>query len=487
VQDAAQSYNTMAIQVARLQSSVSSGAAPPPHLALAHISDIHFQKQAHGERTYTSDDDLRREMTRDLEVQASKLGAIHAILITGDIAFSGSAEEYQRAHAWISEVCRCTGCPEQSVRTIAGNHDVVRDTVKSSLVLQNVYEAIRQKAKTDRPAELDAAIRQYLGDKALPDLLYGAFAHYNDFADKFGCAFRSKQPFWEQDILLNDGSNLRLRGVNSALISSATDNRGDNKLVVGPEFCLLPNQPGVEHLVMCHHPPQWLWDDDRIENYLGARARIVLFGHKHVEKIREETSSSGHQLLRIHAGALNPDPNEMAYQPRYNCLRIWVTSQPQRVLNVEVHRRVWDTEANSFADAADATGACKSFALKLSPWSAPAPQPELAVPTTAERAEPLIALSDPLNVLTKDPAKVRMLSAPRRLAYRFMVLPYHVQMEIAQNLKLIGDEDRGLPETELFRHFFRRAADRGQLPDLWREVESRHPDGTPDKNPFSVE
>jgi hypothetical protein len=237
---------------------------------------------------------------------------------------------------------------------------------------------------------------------------------------------------------------------------------------------------------MCHHPPQWLWDDDKIENYLCSRARIVLFGHKHVEKIREETSSAGHQLLRIHAGALNPDPGELGYQPRYNCLRIWVSGEPQRVLNIEVHRRVWDSGANCFADAADVTGACKTFMLKLSPWSAPVPKPGLSVPTTAEKAEPLITISDPLNVLTKDPVEARMLSAPRRLAYRFMVLPYHVQIEVAQNLKLIEDDDRGVSETELFRRFFRRAADRGQLPDLWREVESQHPDGTPDQNPFST-
>jgi hypothetical protein len=425
-------------------------------------------------------------MARDLEMQARKLGPMHAVLITGDVAFSGAAEEYDRAHSWIKEICQKTGCPEQSVRTISGNHDVVRDTVKSSLALQNIHEAIREQARGGNAAALDSAIRQYLGDQAIPDLLYGSIKHYNEFAEKFGCAFRSKQPFWQQDIMLNDGSMLRMRGVNSALVSSATDDRGDKKLVVGPEFCLLPNEPGVEYLMMCHHPPQWLWDDDKIENYLSSRARIVLFGHKHVEKIHEETSSTGHQLLRIHAGALNPDPGELGYQPRYNCLRIWVSTESERFLNVEVHRRVWDTAANCFADAADATGACKNFRLKLAPWSAQVLKPRLTVPTTADKAEPMITISDPLNVLTQNPAEARMFSAPRRLAYRFMVLPYHEQIEIAQNLKLIEDEDKGVPETELFRRFFRRAADRGQLPDLWREVEKKHPDGRPNVNPFST-
>ena len=78
-----------------------------------------------------------------------------------------------------------------------------------------------------------------------------------------------------------------------------------------------------------------------------------------------------------------------------------------------------------------------------------------------------------------------MLSAPRRLAYRFLDLPYHVQIEIAQALNLLRDEDQGQPEAELFHRFFRRAADDGRLSDLWREVEKKYPDGEPDKNPFT--
>jgi len=39
-------------------------------------------------------------------------------------------------------------------------------------------------------------------------------------------------------------------------------------------------------------------------------------------------------------------------------------------------------------------------------------------------------------------------------------------------------------DDELFRRFFRRAAGNGKLSDLWSEVEKRHPDGEPEKNPF---
>jgi len=80
--------------------------------------------------------------------------------------------------------------------------------------------------------------------------------------------------------------------------------------------------------------------------------------------------------------------------------------------------------------------------------------------------------------------KSAVFNPPRRLAYHFLDLPYHVQMEIAQALHLLQDEDRDQLDDELFRRFFRRAAGSGKLSDLWSEVEKRHPDGEPEKNPF---
>jgi hypothetical protein len=81
--------------------------------------------------------------------------------------------------------------------------------------------------------------------------------------------------------------------------------------------------------------------------------------------------------------------------------------------------------------------------------------------------------------------KSAVFAPPRKLAYHFLDLPYHVQMEIAQALALLRDEDKDQLDAELFRRFFRRAAESGKLPDLWSEVEKHHPDGERDTNPFS--
>ncbi len=79
-----------------------------------------------------------------------------------------------------------------------------------------------------------------------------------------------------------------------------------------------------------------------------------------------------------------------------------------------------------------------------------------------------------------------MFSPPRRLAYHFLDLPQHIQMEIAQALGLLQDDDKGLRDDKLFRSLFRRATERGKLADLWSEVEKIHPEGEPGKNPFLI-
>lgn len=75
-------------------------------------------------------------------------------------------------------------------------------------------------------------------------------------------------------------------------------------------------------------------------------------------------------------------------------------------------------------------------------------------------------------------------SPPRRLVEHFLDLPYHVQMEIARALGLLQEEDKDQQDAELFRLFFRRATERGKLSDLWDAVETKHPDGKADENPF---
>jgi hypothetical protein len=81
-------------------------------------------------------------------------------------------------------------------------------------------------------------------------------------------------------------------------------------------------------------------------------------------------------------------------------------------------------------------------------------------------------------------SKTAVFNPARRLAYRFLDLPDHVQTDIARRLQLMQNDDEDQPIAEQFRRFFKRATANGKLPNLWQEVEKLYPDGEPDKNPF---
>lgn len=73
----------------------------------------------------------------------------------------------------------------------------------------------------------------------------------------------------------------------------------------------------------------------------------------------------------------------------------------------------------------------------------------------------------------------------RKLTYRFLTLPYHVRLELANTLELLNDDDNRVTDRVLFQRVFRRAKEQHRLGQLWEAVENRH--GAPDTepNPYS--
>lgn len=63
----------------------------------------------------------------------------------------------------------------------------------------------------------------------------------------------------------------------------------------------------------------------------------------------------------------------------------------------------------------------------------------------------------------------------RRLAYRFLTLPFRHQIAIANTLGILTDEDRKMGDDELFRVLFKRAGEQGLLKKLWDETEKHYP------------
>ncbi len=80
--------------------------------------------------------------------------------------------------------------------------------------------------------------------------------------------------------------------------------------------------------------------------------------------------------------------------------------------------------------------------------------------------------------------RTQMVGSRRQLIHHFLDLPRYTQDQIAQILGLLKEGDSDILEDQWCGVLFQRADQGGKLRELWDEVEKRHDNGEPEKNPF---
>lgn len=438
-------------------------------IVLVHLSDIHFTGSS-GTSVHDLDSEVRNEILRDAATVTKELGGATGVLVTGDIAFSGQRVEYERAAAWLLEFCRAIGCPDESVWVVPGNHDVDRK-IANSKVTKTLHESIRAK----HGATLDKELREILTDENSAKALLAPLAEYNTFAARFQCSVSATKPYWERDLVLPCGTIIRLRGLCSALVSNQYDAK--NNIVLGQAQVNVHRVDGVEYLTLCHHPPDWLQDQDTVVSHLESKVRMQLFGHKHSQRVQEINKT-----LRVTAGAMHPERDENSWEPIYNVVEI--SRLDDQRLGVRLFQRRWHKDNHHFlADQDRNTNQPHHDYV----WQ-DCPRPARKEPHTVD--VPNVTASDgatsapvAAKTTTKDGDAMPPPNHVRRLTFRFLTLPFRHQIAIANSLDVLTDEDRALSDEALFLVLFKRAAEKGLLGKLWTEIERLHDDPA-DFNPF---
>jgi hypothetical protein len=442
---------------------------------LLHLSDIHFRLGRSG-TIHDLDSDLRGQLEKSAVELRNKLGTVHGVVVSGDIAYSGLKDEYDIATAWLSRLCGLLECDTQNVWTVPGNHDIEREVIKRS----NQLKLLHRELRTGEVDRLDERLRQYLlDDLEAGAMLFRPLAQYNAFALQFRCNVDEKRLYWEHNLVLNDASTLRIRGATSTIVSDEDDKKQSAPLVVGSAQSLLSECDGVEHMFVCHHPPDWLIDEE-IDDHLRLRSRLQLFGHKHTARLYNVGDS-----LRISAGATHPDRDESPWEPAFNAISIFVkNANERRTMELDVYPRVWSKKDLSFKPELSKTGTENHhWTFGLPRWVAP------ITPTGAEAILEHVGSVEKAaetSVLEAQQSSTggRLVNPARRLTYRFMSLPYQMRLEVAQELKLIENEDSGLQDPQRYEAYFRRARERKLLAKLWEAVERAH-GVEPTENPFA--
>lgn len=439
-------------------------------LVLVHLSDIHFTGSSGN--VHDVDQNVRDELLRDATEVTTKLGAATGVLVTGDIAFSGRKEEYQHASAWLRKVCDTVGCEEQQVSVVPGNHDVDR-RLAGGVITKMLHQTIRALAG---PA-IDSKLREYFSDTQSASALLAPLAEYNVFAQPYGCDISAKAPYWQRDLHLACGTTIRMRGICSAYVSNAEDDKG--KMVLGTAYAGVQRESGVLHLTLCHHPPEWFLDQDPVEDHLKSKVHIQLFGHKHAQRV-----DVINDRVRLVAGAMHPERREPAWVPTYNVLEI--ERRDEEHIGLRLYQRRWHQPETRFVAEYEPNSGKEYREFK---WSGfPRRIPVAASPQQAPSAA-VVQVARPVPAPIEVPVTPAVDASPsaedhkQRLTFRFLRLPTLDRYQIALTLGLMREGDDALPPSTVFLEVFQRAVEAQRLAELWDETEQRHDDRAP-FNPF---
>lgn len=431
-------------------------------LVLVHLSDIHFTRSSG--TVHDLDANVRNELRLDAAQLSKQVGPVTGVLVTGDIAFSGQKEEYKHAADWLREFCLAIGCPEENVSVVPGNHDVDRK-LANDIITKMLHDSIRTK---DGP-EVDAKLREFFSNSQSANALLAPLAEYNAFAARYECSASAKDPFWQRDLSLTCGTVIRMRGLCSAFVSNAEDDKG--KIILGTAQAGVPRDDRVLYLTLCHHPPEWLRDQDSVEDHLKSKVHIQLFGHKHAQRV-----DTINDKLRLVAGAMHPERRERDWIPAYNVLEI--SRRDHEHIGLRLFQRRWHQPETRFIADRDPNNGNEYRDFKWPGYPHRADKPDVVADPVVQSeasAPPPLPTVDTQVSLAPDHA--------RRLTFRFLSLPSLVRYEIAVKLGLLKEEDHALSRDALFLEVFKRAVQAGRLAELWDETEQRYKDPA-DHNPF---
>jgi 3',5'-cyclic AMP phosphodiesterase CpdA len=177
-------------------------------LTFLHLSDLHFST-TDADTQFDRDAGIRAALLADLGKEERT--KFDAILVTGDIAYHGFAEEFVRAKGWFEEVRKATNSSPEALLMVPGNHDVNQAKVTPDSSLWELHQSIRRIVSVeDRLASLNKKLHDSF------DFLT-ALAEYRLFAAEYGCPTNPKELAWVQVLddahLLEDGTPVRFHGL----------------------------------------------------------------------------------------------------------------------------------------------------------------------------------------------------------------------------------------------------------------------------------
>ncbi len=264
-----------------------------------HLSDFHFQAR----------DDWRqrlplRALTNKLQELVEKDLKPHLVFITGDIAYRGSAAEYEQAYKFLQSLVELLELGPQHFFLVPGNHDVDRTAIKP------IHDWLL------KPVVNADTLRLLMDDAEIMPILVARQKAFLDFTAQFLGGARGWSPLrpWRADTLEVVGWKVGVMQLNKVWAGGLDSDKG--RLYFG-ERQLLDQLEVVRNcdltFALCHHPLAYLadFDEQRTRDLLAGQVQFLLRGHLHRNDAR---SLGAGETLELATGAiLEQDPHYVGF------------------------------------------------------------------------------------------------------------------------------------------------------------------------------
>jgi Calcineurin-like phosphoesterase len=370
-----------------------------PSIRWLHISDLHLR-----EKIEWSQDIVLRSLLADIVRRYTGPTAADAIFITGDVAFSGKAEEYILAERFIRALQEATATPPERLFIIPGNHDVDRSLEEDAL--RGAQLALSNELEVDRFFANDARRRTLFRRQT-------AFRSFvNRVAPPVSPCSDTSFAHWKH-------AHIGPIRIAALLLDSAWLSEGGEadtgRLLIGERQVIDAHASGSGPAVMfglAHHPFAWLKEFEQvpIENLLLDRANIILRGHVHAADIRA-IEALERRITVFTAGA--------TFETR-------TSANSYHFVTLDLLR-------------AQGTAITHRYVHAQQRWEATEPQPWRPF----DSAKPSVTLTDALSLFPADGHPYRHYKAllvaghitdvPRRVGDRYALLSLHLELPADPN------------------------------------------------------
>ncbi|HET9766748.1 MAG TPA: metallophosphoesterase, partial [Thermoanaerobaculia bacterium] len=331
----------------------SRKTALQPIFSWIHLSDVHVGQGSAADQW--DQKGMLREVIRDLKKNARMFPQSDAVLVTGDIAFSGdslrtgetSSRQYTDAAEWLRALGVAVGLEPDRIFVIPGNHDIQR-TKKEERQQMRLLRALQ-----NGEDPLDDALRDQTDRMMLTARLGNYLAFARDFAPI--CLSPTTRPeqwlYWTHALAAGDQYIVRLFGLNSALLCNGDDDA--RRLFLNKQQLHLlatsDGQPEEIRIVLSHHPfkSDWLRNSDDARDALRGRAHVVLTGHEHQPNVRLVIEPGTKGIIEVFAGAVDPGPDETR-EYTYNVSTLY--AGPADSVRIRIWPRRWLRSAQAYRE-----------------------------------------------------------------------------------------------------------------------------------------